>query len=455
MLDGGSTWLVGGAVRDAILGVASTDIDLIVEGDAGAAAKRLASVLPGAAFSLSDQFGGWRVVPRSGGWQVDITPIAEGGLEQDLARRDFTVNAIARPLGGGAEIDPHGGRADADARRLRAVSPVAFEIDPLRVMRLARIAACMGFDVDARSLELARASAGALGSVAGERILSEFLALLGADDPVAAIGLLDATGGLRAVIPEVDELDGVGQSSYHHLDVWGHTLAVLGRVADLQRDPTPLGPAGSQAGTILREQLADGVDRWRAVRVAALLHDIAKGRTRREFEGGRVGFPGHDTVGAEMTSAILRRLRASSRLTDRVSAMTAHHLDAGFMTHRMPVDRREIHSYLVASADAAVDVTVLSVADRLATLGHKSEEAIAKHLEVTDQLLEAAVAAELNGLPRAPIRGDELAAELGIEQGPLLGTLIAELEGAVYAGQVSDRHEAIAWARRQLDSVGG
>src|SRR5262249_21382879 len=121
-------WIVGGAVRDRLLGRrgAGDDVDLAVEGDPRGAARRIARAAGGAAFELSDAFGAWRVVGPGQVWQVDVTPLQGGTLESDLAARDLTVNAIAEPLAGGELIDPHGGRADLEARRLRMVATDAF-----------------------------------------------------------------------------------------------------------------------------------------------------------------------------------------------------------------------------------------------------------------------------------------------------------------------------------------
>ena len=114
-LPGATAWVVGGAVRDELLGRPPADVDIIVEGDVGAAARAVARAARGPAFELSDEFGSWRVMAPGRGWQIDLSPARGGSLESDLALRDFTVNAIAQPLEGGARVDPHGGQADLAA----------------------------------------------------------------------------------------------------------------------------------------------------------------------------------------------------------------------------------------------------------------------------------------------------------------------------------------------------
>ena len=315
-LIGTDSWFVGGVVRDRLMGRELNDLDLVTTGDAQAAARAVAGAVGAAVFPLSEEFGGWRVVPRERGWQVDITPLAGEGIETDLARRDLTINAIACPMadaiGAPGEgplpdaslIDPHSGAADIAARNLRAVGALAFAEDPLRVARLARFACGFGFGIEPATLELAKRSAAGLSEVAGERVFSELLGILGSDDPAEGIEVLKRSGGLGAVMPEADEIDSVDQSVYHHLDVWEHTLETLRIAADLERDPSKLGPAAEAASALLSEELGDGASRWTVIRLTLLMHDIAKGRTRTVFEDGRVGFPGHDVLGASMSAEI-------------------------------------------------------------------------------------------------------------------------------------------------------
>ena len=150
-LAGERAWLVGGAIRDRVLGRATLDVDVIVDGDPAAAARAVARAAGRAAcFSLSEDFGAWRVVPRDSSWQLDVEPLRGGSLEADLALRDFTVNAIAEPIEGGAPIDPLGGLADLSARRLRMAGSGAFAEDPLRVLRLVRLAVELDLQADER-----------------------------------------------------------------------------------------------------------------------------------------------------------------------------------------------------------------------------------------------------------------------------------------------------------------
>jgi poly(A) polymerase len=450
-LSGEAAWLVGGAVRDRLLGRDTVDFDLAVAGDVETAARALARHGGGTAFPLSEAFGAWRVAGPARAWQVDLAALGGETIEQDLARRDFTVNAMAEPLAGGGLIDPTGGAADLQRRVLRMVAPEAFDADPLRVVRLARLAVEARMTVDAATAAAARGAAPGLERVAGERVFAELRRILAVPEPASGIALLDDVGALAAALPELHALRGVQQSDSHHLDVWGHTLLVIDAVAALERDPADaLGEHAQAVAAVLAEPLADEMTRGLALRLGALLHDVAKPPTRKVDEAGRVTFLGHDEQGAEMARGILARLHASERLRAYVAALTRHHLRLGFLVHERPLGPRAMHGYLRACSPVEVDVTVLSVADRLATAGRGADAAIASHLELAREVLGPALRWRAEGPPSPLVRGDELASELGIAGGPEVGRLLAELEAAQFAGEVTTREDAIRRARALL-----
>ncbi len=265
---------------------------------------------------------------------------------------------------------------------------------------------------------------------------------------------MDAVGATDVVLPELSRMRGVEQSPYHHLDVYEHTRSVLAEAIALDRAPAPwLGEHAEAVARFLAEPLANELTRGQALRFGALLHDVAKPVTRRVTPEGRVTFIGHDAVGADMAAGVLARLRASERLREHVAALTRHHLRLGFLVHEMPLGRRAIYRYLRACEPVQVDVTLLSVADRLATRGRGSEAAIARHLELARQLLGEALAWR-SGPPRPPVRGDELARAVGLRPGRELGRILAELEEASFAGEITSREQAIAFAR-ELAGAGG
>jgi len=450
------SWIVGGALRDELLGREVTDIDIAVEADPQRAARELAAELRGPVFQLSEAFGAWRVIDRRAGRVYDFAPLQGATIEEDLAQRDFSVNAMARPLaeagvapasvGGAAParaelIDPLGGRADLEARTLRVLGPAAYENDPLRPLRLARFAAELGFAPDAETERLTAEAAPRVAEASGERIFAELRRLVLAPRALEGLALADRLGLLRAVLPELAELHEVEQSRYHHLDVYGHTMEVFERLLELERDAT------EELREVLDEPLGDELTRGEALRFAALLHDIGKPSTHDVREDGRVTFIGHDRLGEEMVRAICTRLRTSERLCRFLQGVTRHHLVLGFLVHERPLDRRAVYRYLRRTSPVEVEVTLFSVADRLATRGKNAERAIDAHLELADELMLAALEWRCSGPPQVPVRGDELAAQLGIEHGPQLGRLLDRLAEAAYTGEATDRGQAIDLAR--------
>ena len=452
-------WLVGGAVRDRLLDRPTSDFDVVVAGDVAACARGVARGARGHAFELSEAFGAWRVVARDRSWQLDLMALEGATIEQDLRRRDLTVNAIAEPLGNDSadHVDPFGGIEDLRARILRAVSGAAFLDDPLRVMRLARLACELGFEIELGTAQAARAVAPRLTSVSPERVFEELKRLICTDQAPEGIGLLSSLGAAAAVLPELEALDGVDQSRFHHLDVLGHTRQVVAQTIEITENAVLLYDGEQQAEALralLDAPFANGMTRGQALRFGALLHDIAKPQTRDVTDEGRVTFMGHDRAGADLGASILRRLRASEKLCQHVAGLTLHHLRLGFLVHRVPLSRRDVYDYLLSCSPIGVDVTLLSVADRLATRGDNSEQAIAKHVALARTMLPEALAWEASP-PRPPVRGDELARALGIKPGPQVGGLLAELQAQAFSGEVRTPEQAIDRARELTASAGG
>jgi poly(A) polymerase len=444
-------WLVGGSVRDRLLGRPTADFDVVVAGDPERAARAVARRARGHAFELSERFGAWRVVAHDRSWQVDVMALEGATIEQDLARRDLTINAIAEPVDPRADglVDPFGGVSDLRASRLRMVARDAFGVDPLRVLRLARLACELGFEIDPATATAARASAPALASVSPERTFAELRRLLCSPQAVRGVELLSTLAIAAVVLPELQALDGVQQSRFHHLDVLGHTRLVLAETIALVDDPSALCASDVVARELdawLSAPLANEMTRGQALRFGALLHDIAKPQTRAVTDEGRVTFMGHDRAGAELGTAILRRLRASEKLCRHVAALALNHLRLGFLVHRMPLSRRDVYDYLLVCAPVGVDVTLLSVADRLATRGDNSDRAIANHLELARQMVADALRWEAHP-PRPPVRGDQLVRALGLRPGPEVGGLLAELQAEAFSGEVSTPEQAIDRAR--------
>jgi putative nucleotidyltransferase with HDIG domain len=454
----GPAWIVGGAIRDALLGEPVSDADLTVErGREEGAARAIAKVAGGTAFQLSEEHATWRAIATDG-WHVDVVPLRAEDIDGDLRARDFTVNAIGRPLEGGELIDPTAGLADAEARLLRATSDQAFRDDPIRLLRAPRLAARHDLAIDADTAGLAREASPHAADPAGERQFAELRGIVAGPRPLHGIELLDELSLTGVVLPELEALRGVVQNPNHHLDVLGHTLAVLEEWLGLEADIATFGQElAPQIEDFLSEPLADELTRRDALRFGALFHDLGKPETRSEGSG-YVTFIGHDEIGARIIADICGRQRVSRKLSTYLQGLALHHLRLGFLIHQRPLSRRAVYDYLVATEPVAADVTLLTVADRLAARGEgplASPEMIEAHLDLAREMLREALAWHRDGPPRPPLTGDDLASELQLEPGPELGQVLEELRAETFTGEISNRDAALERARELIRPGGG
>ena len=415
-------------------------------GDARAAAAALCRAHGANRFRLSRAFGAWRVQGGGLPFQIDITPLQGASLEEDLSRRDLTVNALALPVVTGRPIvDLHGGLADLGARRLRHVGERSLSDDPVRLLRLARLAEQTGFTVDPSTMALARRDAAGIWEAPGERLADELGRIVALPFPDPPFRALDALGVLGALVPELEQSRGLDQSAYHHLDVLGHVLEVVEHAREIADDPEPVfrGRAG-RVRDALAAPLADELTARGGLMLAALLHDMAKPATRVETPEGRVGFPGHDRLGAEMADALMRRLRTSAKLRDFVVRGVRHHLPLGFMVHRTPLSLRQIDRYLRLTAPSEAEIIVLSVADRLATRGPRtSQSAISRHLVLAREVMDTHFTLADRPPQRPLLAGDEVAQALGREPGAWLVPLLDALREGQLVGVLRTREQAL------------
>lgn len=490
---GSEAYLVGGRLRDWLLGRATADTDIAVPADAIAQARALAAASDGTCVVLDAGRDVARVVwpAHRAAASLDIARLTASDIAGDLAGRDFTINALAMPLaettaldlGAGVPrdaadgltiLDPLDGRGDIAAGRVRMTSVAALEADPLRLLRGPRLAAELRFDIEPATARAIRGRAPLVRSAAGERVRDELVRLIAADDAAAQVRRLTALDLLAEVLPEVDGLRGVPQPPPHDRDVAEHSLAALAAMERMQRRlagaPAATGEMLAAAWhlsdipawdgvidarrTVLAARLADvgaPAPPARAVwlRLAALLHDVGKPATLWYDDAiGRIRFPQHDHVGAEMIARIARRLRLSHAAQAYLATLVRHHLRPLYLSLDPSLSPRMLHRYFRATGDAGVDVVLLSLADNAAKAVGRPESA-AGLASVATRLLDA----WFDGFdtvvaPRPLVTGNVLMADLGLPAGPEVGRLLAALREAQADGEVTDLAAALALARR-------
>jgi len=469
-------WLVGGAVRDMLLGRPWHDWDFAVDRGALALARAVADALCGAYYPMDAERDTGRVIVATADGArlvLDFATLRGGSLERDLSLRDFTVNAMAWSEGG-LLVDPTGGLADLEARLIRAASEHAFRDDALRLLRAVRVGAELQFEIEPQTLAQIRRDAALLSTSSAERVRDELVRLLVIPGAAGHLQRLDELGLLFSVVPELERTKGVAQSLPHVSDVWHHTLAVVDALEGViaaavgGRCDAPalveapaaawgqlaraLGRFAGKLSAHLAVTVTGGHERALLLKLGALLHDVGKPETRAEGEDGRVHFYGHEAIGARLAAERLHKLRFSRNEVRRVEVMIGGHMRPPQLARAGKVTPRAVHRYFRDLGDVGVEVVLLSLADHLATWGARlQEQRWARRLEVAATLLTHYFERYEETIAPPPlITGHDLMTELGLSTGPEIGRLLALLREAQAAGEVRTREEALALARRTL-----
>ncbi|MDE2969561.1 MAG: HD domain-containing protein [Chloroflexota bacterium] len=454
-------YLVGGYVRDALMGRATRDIDLAVPDGADALAEGIARSLGGTRVELDAERGTHRVDgirAEGASWRVDVATL-QGGIEEDLRLRDFTIDAIAMPLSGteGAVdawplVDPAGGLADLRAGVVRVTAAGVLADDPLRLLRAVRIAAQTGFTLDAETARAVCDNASLLANVSAERVREELLTILSLPRVGHSLGLLDTLGLLDVVLPELSPSRGVKQPVEHHWDVFDHTLHCVEyaeQVLDAGfRATDPAGqlvPWPDWADDYFAEDYADGHTRATYLKLACLLHDVAKPETKSVQPNGRVRFLGHPVKGADTVRSVLRRLRASGKAQEAVAVMVEQHLRPSQLAQKGELPTaRAVYRYYRDLQDVAVDTLYLSMADYLAARGPELElDNWAAHCDRVRYTLDEGRAQKAPERRERLLTGHDLMTLFNLSSGPELRPLLEMVQESGAAGEVKTREEAV------------
>jgi putative nucleotidyltransferase with HDIG domain len=470
---GADVLLVGGAVRDGLLGRPLHDLDYAVNGDATSLAVAIRRAFGGAVVPLDPERDVARVVLNHAGsrFYVDFARRQGANWETDLKARDFTVNAIAVDAAS-QYLDPMGGRGDLADGTLRATNEGAFCDDPLRTLRAVRLSAELGFSIETQTQGWIRRDAPLLTRVAGERIRDEFSRILRAQDAAQHLATMDQLNLLPQVLPEVAATRDIEQSPPHQWDVWTHTrmtiaaveailnclmgkprtyedLAVPGWVwGDLKK---ALNPFRSALIAHLSRVISDTRDRRFALKQGALFHDVGKALTTTREPDGRIRFIGHEKEGADLAAKRMRALHFSRDEISLVHTIVAHHLRPGNLARSKGPTRRGIYRYFKSTGDAGIEIGLLSLADALATWGPTLPgRGWSRGLDVVATLLDAFFEKDESVSPTPIINGHQLMSALNLQPGPEIGRLLEAIREAQATGEISSRDEALKLAKELL-----
>ena len=502
----GQAWLVGGFVRDALLGRFTNDLDVIVPAGGTRLARAIGDAFGGASFVLDQERDvGRAIVSQAGGelpppgergplgesLRVDVARLRAPDLLTDLSLRDFTINAMAVDVGAAesswgecqaAVIDPFGGRADLDRRVIRAVTEGAFRDDPLRTLRGIRQSVELGFRLEDGTFDLIRRDSHLLDSVAAERIRDELVRIVSVPGAWQHLRLLDRADLLRPILPEVAALIGVSQTPPHYQDVFDHTRSVIAHLEGIQALLWPEGtfgrrptPAGDDATVIAHDamwaDLAEVVSPYRAnlcahlllplsaerfrrdaLFWAALAHDWGKPAMRTSDENGRARFLEHDLWGALLAQARLQALKFSGDEIAYVGRLVDLHMRPAYLAHDYPPSRRSIYRFFRDAAGTGPDCILLSAADHMATWAPGPDaERWRKRLATMQLLFETYFREREERVEPAPLLdGRQIMAEFGLRPGPQIGELLEGLREAQATGEVTNTDQAIAWLTERV-----
>jgi len=457
------SYLVGGVLRDVLLERSTADIDITVKGDALEVAHQIATALGGKYVLLDEinRVGRVVLVNEEGRRELDFSTL-KGNIEQDLAQRDFTIDAMAVDLSRLDKeqidiqlIDPFNGWNDLQRGVLRVVADTAFESDAVRLLRAVRLAAELGFTIDNETEALIRRYSYLIANVAGERIREELLRLLAVSQARQFLHYLDELGLVTAMIPELVQEKDVKQPKEHFWDVFGHSIETVDAVAFLLHKGI-WGYAGEEVLTVapwsaklaqhFDLEVSSGSTRGILLKLAALLHDIAKPQTKAIEANGRMRFLGHASEGATMAVNILERLRFSTKEVKLVEIVVRHHLRPMQMSHNGLPTRRAIYRYFRDTGEAGIDTLFLSLADHLATRGPHLELAQwQEHTQLVEYIIGQRFQEESLVSPPKLVDGHDLINIFGMSPGPRIGELLEAVREAQAAGELTTREEALSY----------
>ncbi|PIE56395.1 MAG: polynucleotide adenylyltransferase [Desulfobulbus propionicus] len=462
-------WLVGGTVRDLLLGRPPADIDVSVVKGARQWARELAGLSGGTFVQLGREEDAARVALA--GLNIDVAALRKGAptIESELALRDLSINALAlrvdelltgtfpvaddTPL---VPVDAVGGMADLEAGLIRMAGPLSFQHDPLRMVRVFRFGACLGFRIDAATLAAVSHERQRLADIAAERVGYEMHQLMASDSAWPMIRAMADSGLLTEVIPELSRAVGMEQPPSHHLDVFEHSLEALRQVELMLCQGRPLGRA---CEPWVRQWL-QVADNRRLLKWATLLHDIGKPETHDiRGEEQRITFHRHDLAGAALFSSMARRLRWSRNDSDRLATFISGHMRPFHLTNvarKEELSTRACIRLLRTFADDLPGLLLLAMADARAGKGPGRPEAMETELIALSTRLYEVREELVLPVKKAPplLTGHDLRAVFDLKPGPRFGCLLEEVEEQRMEGRITCREEALAVVRRLLEETG-
>lgn len=440
-------YLVGGAVRDFLMDKETFDRDLIVmDEDAGEFARKIKDLFDAAYVPLDEENKIYRLVLPDKINYLDITNPIENSLEKDLMRRDMAINAIAVNLRTYEVVDMCGGITDIKNHTLSLISEHNFEDDPLRLLRVYRFQATLGFDLTAPTIHAVCMLAAHIKEPALERINSEIIKLFGGEYAHKAVLNMDKTWLLEEIFPFVKELKQVPPNTHHHLDLFHHSVETVRQIQLIYED------ADDEVKKHMEKSDFGGESRLSHLKFAGFLHDIGKFSTWTiEEDTGRHRFIKHDDVGAKLAETLLKEMKFSNKQIKYITAMIKNHIypsqlmTAPEIDFSTPAGEKAMMRFIRKTDDNVIDNIILAMADRLSARGEAiTDEMVENNIFALKKLLSfyLKIKDSLEPLP-VLLDGNEVMKILNIKPSKQLGEIMNALHEAQLSGDVTTKEQAV------------
>lgn len=439
-------YLVGGTVRDFYLDKENFDKDIIVDKvNPEKFALMLAEKLDATYIPLDEENKIYRLVLKDKINYIDVAAMMGDSIEDDLRRRDFTINSIAVNLKSLDIIDVNKGIVDLKHKKIKHISEQNFVDDPLRLLRAFRFKSTLAFELDNELIDIIKKHVLELCSCSVERINYELLKLFSGKDADVALLQMDETGLLKEILPIIEELKKIPSNSHHHLDLFFHSIETVKQVHLLYSSSC------DEVRAHLDRVDFGGCSRLAHLKLAAFLHDIGKPKTWTiEEDTGRHRFIKHDDIGSKMCVSLLKKDKFSKKQINYVAKMVKYHIYPSHVICSPELNDKIYMRFVRKMEDDAIDIIILATADRLSARGPAiTEEIVQKNITGLNKLLEyyLNIKDSLEPLPKL-LSGDEIMKILKIAPSKELGNIIKALTEAQLSGDVLTIGDATAFIKK-------
>lgn len=433
-------YLVGGAIRDFYLGKENFDKDIIVLTDARIFAQELAQTLDATFVALDEENKIYRLVLKDKINYIDVANPIGKTLIDDLKRRDLTINSVAINLKTFEIIDLNDGIKDLKEKKIRHINEQNFLDDPLRLLRVYRFQAMLGFEIDSNLTQIIKKHATKIHKSAVERINYEITKLFSGDYCAKILMEMDESGLLAEILPVSGELKKIPPNLHHHLNLFDHSVEVVNQIQKLYEKSSP------EVQEHLQKIDFGAASRLAHLKFAGFLHDIGKPDTWTIEEGtGKHRFIKHDDLGSKMALSMLKKAKFSKKQIDYLVKMIKFHIYPSHVITTPDVTEKVYMRLIRKMENEVIDVIILAMADRLSARGVEiTDEIVEKNINNLQTLLDfyLSVKDSLKPIPKL-LSGEEIMKILNISPSPKLGEIIKSMQEAQLAGDITTKDEAL------------